>query len=494
MKKHIYNNVSNLIGLTLKIKWLTPILIAFFAMPMFGQVSGTVTGDTGESLIGVNVVEKGTTNGTITDIDGKYSLNLIDASTAVLTFSYTGFDNVELAVNGQSTIDVTLSEGIALEEVVVVGFGTQRKVDLTGAVGSIGAEEIAATPVLTADQALRGRLSGVQLSNRSGAPGSPINVRIRGVGTTGNNQPLWVIDGVPIVQTTNITVNTAANTESNPLVGINPSDIESIDVLKDASAAAIYGARAANGVIIVTTKRGKEGRTSMTYDGYYGVQTVRRKLDVLDVAGYTALQADLGRDFSSFANQPFVDWQDEVFSAAPMQSHNISASGGTERMNFNISGGYFNQEGIELATGFERYSVKANADIKVGDRIKIGESVNISFTDRLVQSEPGRAPAFVGAQNAPFTPVFDSNGNFNVINADNAGDAAESTNQIVGFNDLANNETRVNTKRILGSIYGELELAEGLKFKSQVGLDYSIGEGSWFSGIYDFGNGDKRYC
>jgi len=477
-------------GTYLQKKGLNLLVLSFFffcsSVLSAQTVTGTVTDDTGEALIGVNIIEKGTSNGTITDIDGSYSVNC--AADATLVYSYTGYDTQEIAVDGRSTIDVIISEGVALDEIVVVGFGTQRKVDLTGAVGSINAEEIAATPVLTADQALRGRLSGVQLSNRSGAPGSPINVRIRGVGTTGNNQPLWVVDGVPIVQTTNITVNTAANTESNPLVGINPSDIESIDVLKDASAAAIYGARAANGVIIVTTKRGKEGRTSLVYDGYFGTQNVRQKLDVLDVAGYTALQTELGRDFSAFSSSPFVDWQDEVFNPAAMQSHNLSASGGTENMNFNISGGYFNQDGIELATGFERYSVKANADIKVGKRIKIGESVNISFTDRLVQSEPGRAPAFTAAQNAPFTPVYDANGDYNVINADNAGPAAGSTNQIVGVNDLENNETRVTSRRILGSVYGELEIAKGLKFKTQAGLDYTIGQGSWFNGVYDFGS------
>ena len=480
-----YNRFIHLLPM-IKTKLILPLLLVFFAIPAFSQISGTVTDDTGETLIGVNIIEKGTTNGTTTDIDGKYTLNC--STDATLLFSYTGYNTEEIVAAGRSTIDLVMKEGVALDEVVVVGFGTQRKVDLTGAVGSINAEEIAATPVLTADQALRGRLSGVQLSNRSGAPGSPINVRIRGVGTTGNNQPLWVVDGVPIVQTTNITVNTAANTESNPLVGINPSDIESIDVLKDASAAAIYGARAANGVIIVTTKRGKKGRTSLVYDGYFGTQTVRKKLDVLDVAGFTALQNDLGRDFSAFSSQPFVDWQDEVFSPAGMQSHNISASGGTENMNFNISGGYFNQDGIELATGFERYSVKANADIKVGKRIKIGESVNIAFTDRLVQSEPGRAPAFTAAQNAPFTPVYDANGDYNVIDATNAGPAAGSTSQIVGANDLENNETRVTSRRILGSVYAELELAEGLKFKTQAGLDYTIGQGSWYNGIYNYGS------
>ncbi len=464
------------------------LLLLFFSILAFGQtpISGTVLDGEGLSLIGVNIIAKGTSTGTITDLDGKYALN-VPAGVEMLEFSYTGYKTQEVSIVGKSVIDITMGvDAEILDEVVVVGYGTQRKVDLTGAVGSINAEDISRVPALTADQAIRGRLSGVQLTNRSGDPGAPINVRIRGVGTTGSNNPLWVVDGVPIVQTTNITVNTGSNTESNPLVGINPSDIESIDVLKDASAAAIYGARAANGVIIVTTKRGKEGRTSLTYDAYYGVQSPRKTHEVLGVSDYITLQNELGNDFSSFASQPFTNWQDEVLQSAGMQSHNISATGGTENMNFSISGGYFNQEGITLATGFKRYSVKANADIKVGKRIKIGESINVSFSNRLVESEPGRAGAFLAALNAPFVPVR-TDGEYTKITSTTAGAANGSTNQVVGLNDLSNNETRVLSRRVLGSVYGELELAKGLKFRSTIGLDYNIGQGNWLQNIYDFG-------
>lgn len=451
------------------------------------SISGTVIDSDGESLIGVNIIIKGTATGTVTDVDGKYTLDA--PADATLVFSYTGFKDQAILVGNQTIINVTLLANVAvLDEIVVTGYGTQRKVDLTGSVGSVGAEEIAATPILSADQALRGRVAGVQLTNRSGDPGAPISVRIRGVGTTGNNSPLYVIDGVPIVQTTNITVNTASNTESNPLAGINPSDIESIDILKDASSAAIYGTRAANGVVIITTKRGKEGRTSLTYDGYYGVQNVRAKHDVLGVNDYVALQSELGNDFSAFSGRPFVDWQDEVFSSAGMQNHSITASGGTENMNFNVSGGYFNQDGISLATGFKRYSVKANSDIKVGDRIRVGESMNISFTDRVVESEPGRGAAFGAARNSPFTPVFDNEGNYTVFNAENSGPASGSNSQVVGLNDLANNETRVTSRRILGSVYAELDILDGLKFKTLAGVDYIVGEGSWLQNIYDFGS------
>ena len=243
----------------------------------------------------------------------------------------------------------------------MVGYGTQRKVDLTGSVGSITRRDIATRPITSPDQALGGRITGVVIANRSGDPAAPIDVRIRGIGTVGTNQPLWVIDGVPIVQTTNVTVNTASYTESNPLAGMNPNDIESIDVLKDASASAIYGARAANGVIIITTKRGKDGRAVFSYDGYRGWQTIpeNKKFDVLNVQQYVALQNELGRDLSAFASQPFFDWQSAVFQTAKVDNHNLTVSGGTKVMNFNVGAGYHEQDGIERASRFKRLSLKS---------------------------------------------------------------------------------------------------------------------------------------
>ena len=188
---------------------------------------------------------------------------------------------------------------------------------------------------------------------------------------------MWVIDGVPIVQTTNITVNTSSTTDSNPLAGLNPNDIESIDVLKDAASAAIYGARAANGVIIVTTKRGKSGDAKVSYNGYTSFSQVRDKIEVLGVEQYIDIQSQLGRDVSQFSGQPFVDWQDALFRTGLVQNHNVSVSGGTEKANYFISGGYMDQEGVELAQKFTRYSLKANSDIKVGKVLKFGQSLLI---------------------------------------------------------------------------------------------------------------------
>nr|WKN39684.1 TonB-dependent receptor [Tunicatimonas sp. TK19036] len=480
--------------------WLGILLLSWFSITAHAQqqaVSGTVTADEEGALPGVNILVKGTTQGTVTDIDGNYRIN-VSGENAVLVFSAVGYTSQEVAVSGRSTINVVMPPDVqSLDEIVVVGFGTQKKADVTGSVGSIPAEEIAAKPITSPDQVLGGRVSGVQISNRSGDPGAPINVRIRGIGTAGANQPLWVIDGVPIVQTSNITVNTGSNTETNPLAGINPNDIQSIDVLKDAASAAIYGARAANGVIIVTTKRGTAGRTSVTYDGYVGVQTVpeSRRIDVLNVDQYIDLQTEIGRDVTEFGGQPFVDWQDAIFKNGPMQSHNITTSGGSEKINFSVSAGYLSQEGIEPAQDFERYSFKANSDIKVGknNRFTFGESILISFVDRLVQSESGAFAAFNASLNAPYFKIYNPDGPFG-YNPENPTTVGEGRGEnYVYRTDLNVNETRVRNKKVLGNIYGQWEILDGLSYKISAGIDYNVGDGFFYQAPVSFSQiGDPR--
>jgi len=399
---------------------------------------------------------------------------------AVLVFSFVGYQTSEINVGGRQAINLLLAADLTqLEQVVVVGYGTQRKVDLTGAVGSITAEQITARPIISPDQALAGQIAGVSIINRAGDPAAPINVRIRGVGTIGNNQPLWVIDGVPIVQTTNITVNTSSTTDSNPLAGINPNDIESIDVLKDASAAAIYGSRAANGVIIVTTKRGKQGKATVSYDGYAGVAKVDQRLSVLNKDQYIAIQGQLGRDLTQFQSLPEVDWQDQVFRSAAVQSHNISVSGGNENANFFMSAGYQSNEGIERGQDFQRYSVKVNSDIKAGSRFKFGESILISYTDRLTQSEGVGdccAAAFNATKNAPYFQVFDPNGplGYNLENPSTRGDGFGQNIRM--RTDPRIHLTTIENTKILGNIYGEFEIIEGLKFRMSAGIDYNVGD------------------
>lgn len=469
-------------------------LLATQAQAQGITVRGKVNAETDDGVPGVSIVLKGSTTGTVTDASGNFSINVPSAN-ARLVVSYIGYLTQEVAINNRTTVNITLQADVkALEEVVVVGYGTQRKVDLTGAVGSVTSKEFVNRPYTNPDQVLAGRVSGVQITNRSGDPGAPIEVRIRGVGTTGNNQPLWVIDGVPIVQTSNITVNTASATESNPLAGINPNDIESMDVLKDASATAIYGARAANGVIIVTTKRGKEGRTSVNYDGYYGVQAVpqSRRLKVLDVPQYIALQKELGNDLSAFANKPNVNWQDALFRTGSMRSHNVTVSGGSKTANYNIGAGYLNQSGVELAQGFERVSIKANSDLRAGDHFRFGESILVSSTNRLVQSEGAQFAAYGSSGNAPYYQIYNpaNPSGFNPENAVARGDGAAGTNY-VWRSQLSSNETRVVTRKALGSIYGEFEPIKGLRYRITAGADYNVGDGAYFQNAVDYSNSNS---
>lgn len=467
-------------------------LLGFQAVSSQNTITGTVTDNTGP-LPGVNVVVQGTTIGTVTDFDGNYSISAPQGANA-LVFSFIGYSTQVVNIDGRSSINVTLSEDAeTLSEVVVVGYGTQRKADLTGAVGSLSSNEIVSKPITSPDQVLAGTLSGVNITNRSGDPGAPINVRIRGIGTPGVNDPLWVIDGVPIVQTTNITVNTSSTTDSNPLAGLNPNDIESIDVLKDASSAAIYGARAANGVIIVTTKRGKEGKAQVNYDGYAGFQSVRDKIDVLNVQQYIDIQSQLGRDVSEFSGAPFVDWQDAVFKNGIMQNHNVTVSGGNANANYFISGGVLDQEGIERAQEFTRYSFKANSDIKVGKHLRFGESLLISSTDRSTQAEGGGLlAAYNAARNAPYFRIYDPDGPFG-YNQENPTTIGEgSASNLVFRTDPRVNSTTIQTRKVLGNFYGELEILDGLKFRTSLGIDYNVGSGDFLQTETSFDGNSTR--
>lgn len=461
------------------------------------KVSGKIIDENSNPLIGVSVTVKGASQGTSTDENGNFSITAPSAN-STLVISYQGYATQEIALNNRKNLNLQLSPDASqrdLNEVVVVGYGTQRKVDLTGSVASVTRKDFVNKPFSSPDQILGGRVPGVNIANRSGDPGAPIDVRIRGIGTTGNNQPLWVIDGVPIVQTSNVTVNTGSSTESNPLAGINTNDIESIDVLKDASAAAIYGARAANGVIIVTTRRGKEGRTSVTYDGYYGTQFVpkNRRFDLLNVDQYIALQAELGRDLSAFSGEPFVDWQDAIFRTAPTQSHNITVNGGTQKATYNIGAGYITGEGVERGQGFKRISLKVNSDVQATKWLRFGESLLLSSVNRLVQSESGLFAAWSSSANAPYFKIYDPAGplGYNIETDQTRGNGASGSN-LVWRTDTRTNETRIFSKKMLGSVYAELEPIKGLKYKLTLGADYNVGDGFFFQETADFGDEERR--
>lgn len=442
-------------------------------------VTGTVTDAVGP-LSGASVVVKGTTTGAVADFDGNYTIDVPDGSDT-LVFSYVGYSTQEIAIDSRTSINAILTEDAqALSEVVVVGYGTQRKADLTGAIGSINAVDIVRQPIVSPDQALAGTIAGVNITNRSGDPGAPISVNIRGVGTLGaDSNPLYVVDGIPLVGTNNITVNTSSTTDSNPLASINPSDIASIDVLKDAASAAIYGSRGANGVIIITTKKGSRGAPKVTYDGYISTASARETIDVLDVQQFIAIQNELGNDFSQFSGNPNVDWQDEIFRTGFVQNHNVGVSGGGENGTYYISGSLLDNEGIQRAQSFKRYSLRANSEFRIGKRLKFGESLQISQSDRLTQSEGAINAGFNAALNAPFFQVLgDGPFGFNQVNPGTIGSASGSN--LALLTDERINRTTIQNRKVLGHFFAELEIIDNLKLRPSIGIDYNVGSGDFF--------------
>tara|TARA_R110002049_G_scaffold302911_2_gene496790 strand:+ start:138808 stop:142212 length:3405 start_codon:yes stop_codon:yes gene_type:complete len=342
------------------------------------QVSGTVSDMEGVPLPGTNIIEKGTTNGVTADFDGEFSISVRDEN-AVLVVSYIGFTKKEVAVDGKTAISVRLVESAAsLDEVVVVGYGTVKKTDLTGSVGSVKVAEISKAPVNSFDEALAGRVAGVSVISGDGQPGSLPEIVIRGGNSlTQNNSPLYVVDGFPL--------------EDNDNSSINPSDIESIDILKDASATAIYGARGANGVIIITTKSGKEGAPTLKFDRYFGLQNDIKRIETMDPYDFVVLQLEIdplnspytylerpGRTLEDYKTYEKIDWYDKVLRTGTMQNNNLSVSGGTGRTKYYVSGSYLEQEGIFINTGFERYQGRFSLDQELTSKLKARINVNYS--------------------------------------------------------------------------------------------------------------------
>ncbi|MEQ9443162.1 MAG: TonB-dependent receptor [Cyclobacteriaceae bacterium] len=342
-------------------------------------VRGQVTdGENAAPIPGVNVLAKGTTTGTVTDIDGNYSLT-VDDDVTVLVFSSIGYVAQEVEINGRQNIDITLSADVqSLEEVVVIGYGTQEKRDLTGSVASVSSEEITQLPNVNLAQALQGRAPGVVVTENSGRPGASATVQIRGVGTVGNSNPLYVVDGQIL---------------STGLDNINPNDIASMEILKDASAAAIYGARAANGVVLITTKRGQAGETKVSYNGYYGPQVFNDRLEWMTAEEF--VRDDIRRAGSSGEQSPWAsegdpsqfgqgeNYWDKLWRTGYITDHNLSLSGGNENSRFLLSLGYLSNRGVMIGQSFDRYSVRLNTDHNIGSWLKIGQSLQVSKSNEV---------------------------------------------------------------------------------------------------------------
>lgn len=376
------------------------------------EVTGIVLDSYGEPVIGASVIEVGTSNGVITDLEGKFKLSV--KTNSRLKVSYIGYETVE--EKAAATMKIILKEDTeTLDEVVVVGYGTMKKSDLTGAVSSVSMRDKAASlPVTSADQFLQGRVSGVNISANSGAPGDGMNIQIRGVSTiSGSTAPLYVVDGFPIEGTT---ASTGGDMQElnlqptmNPLASINPNDIESIEILKDASATAIYGSRATNGVVLITTKQGKEGKTQLNYNFRLDVSNVAKKYNLLNAYEYGLFENELDRTSEGYDMQGNVipslveprnseedlerykiystDWQDLIYQTAVSQDHQIGIQGGNQSTQYNITAGYTNQEGIIINTGLERYSFRLNLQSKLSKRLTLKTSNSYSITQQDATSQ-----------------------------------------------------------------------------------------------------------
>jgi TonB-dependent starch-binding outer membrane protein SusC len=464
------------------------LLIGIFSTSLLsGQtLKGTVTDHmTDETLPGANILVVGTTIGTVTDINGTYSLNLSPGKHDI-SISYVGYSQetiaVTLAIEETLVLDVQLYPDITtFEEFVVIGYGAQRKKVATGAIASLDSDEITATPVLRADQALQGRSAGVLVTNQSGQPGETPMVRIRGAGTTGNTSPLYVVDGMPV-----------ENIEF-----LNPGDIETIDVLKDAGSAAIYGARAANGVILITTKRGTPGQMILTYSSYQGVQNAARTIDMLDADQYRMLMNEGARN-AGFT-EPFdmnevprynTNWQEELFqSNVPIMNHELSVSGGGDKSTYSSSVSYFSQQGIIGGdrSQFDRISARFNSRHQVNDFIVFGNNLAYSNIERRgIASNSSFNSAYSSALNLdPLTPVVEENENVlttspyatEPVVRDGDGRYYGISNFVGAeiVNPLALMEIQTGNfreDRVVGNVFGEVEFIPGLKLNSSLGLDF----------------------
>ncbi|PWJ58651.1 TonB-linked SusC/RagA family outer membrane protein [Dyadobacter jejuensis] len=486
-------------------------------------VKGKITDEKNEGLPGVSILVKGSNKGTVSDMNGNFSID-VGGPNAILVFSYIGYETKEVAVGQQSNIMVRLTENISsLSEVMVVGYGTQKRGDITGSIGSLSAKNIKEIQVTNFENAIQGQIAGVQVQEPSGEPGAATTIRVRGLGSvSAGNEPLYVIDGFPVTKNMDpgiqgdITRRTTAFAlpASNPLGTINPNDIESIEVLKDASAAAIYGSRGSNGVILITTKKGKRSsKPVIGFDAYFGIQSIAKKVDLMNAAELTEyvydsknnayLQDIAGANINDdnatrytkttngsyyipddFANPDGTDtdWQKLIFHSAPVQSYNASVSGGNETMNYYFSGGYFNQKGIIDRSGFERYSFRANLEASPVKKLKVGFGLSPSFTN--TQRSPAGAPYFADPPgivysalvHSPTVKPYLADGTINqtdnqshLLTSDGRGANMTAASNPLAIINYVTDDLR--QFRVFGNLFAEYEILSGLKYKIYTGVD-----------------------
>lgn len=472
------------------------------------KITGIVSDEKGMTIPGANISVVGSKNSASSDFDGKYS---IDApSNGTLVVSFIGFDSQRIAIAGRTKINISLkSTSEDLKEVVVIGYGTQKKKDVNGAISSVKSKDIENLKQVSIDQMLQGKAAGVSVTNNSGQPGGAASVRVRGTTSiTGTNEPLYVIDGVPISgdatgkSTSGQTLagkdgfsasGGSGNTAMSPLSMINPNDIESMDILKDASATAIYGSRGANGVIIITTKSGRKGGGKISYENYTSFATISNKLDVLSLSQYAALKTDLAKQWGFQTRQEFshpellgkgTNWQDEVYRTAISNSHQLSFSGAKDGTSYYLSGSYLNNEGTIINSGLKRYTVRLNLDSKIKPWLRIGGNLTGGITnERITVNQSYSGLISNTLLQSPDIPVRNTDGSF-------AGPPS-SEQSVTYYNPVAEALTRENKlvrKNFLGNVYAEADIFKGLKYRIEIAANTEFSENDDFRPSYAWGS------
>src|SRR5579871_832377 len=480
-------------------------LCMFFPSVIFAQthvVKGTIKDADGKPIAGAPIVVKGTAKGTNSAADGSYSITL-NSPNDVIEISYVGFKSKTIEVKGRTAIDVSLEETKSqLSDVVVVGYGTQKKSDITGAISSVRNKEFKDQPVSNLASSIQGKVAGILVTTPSGTPGAGLLVSVRGA-----NNPLYVVDGVPMLSESNSSLSTSYNTNGDEqgsgqnissISDINPDDIESIEILKDASSASIYGARAANGVVLITTKRGKNGKTEFSFNSFSGIQNVSRKIPFLNSKEFVELEEDARKQDLIAYNQdptPFNDlypgfdpsvltnplpdswntgvntnWENEIFRTAPISNLQLSARGGNEKTKFFVAGNYFDQQGIVIENFYKRASFRMNLDNKVSNHVSIGANMAFtygknrrSFND---DTYTGIVTNAIGA--SPLMPVYNPDGTYTDYTLYQASwlsdNPVKSAKEIKAF---------TTNYRFIGTAFTDIQILKNLKFRSSFTADYT---------------------
>ena len=486
---------------TFSIKLALLSLFMFFSASVMAQVTvtGTVIDEQGEPTIGATVREKGTQNGMATDFNGKFTIKVKNAN-ATLTISYVGYQTQEVKLAGRNDIKVVLrADETTLQEMVVVGYGTMKKSDISGSSVSVGESALKGSIISSLDQSLQGRAAGVTAVQTSGAPGSSSSIRVRGTATiNANAEPLYVIDGV-IVQSQGTSgadyglgdaLGNGRNSTISPLSTIDPADIVSMEILKDASATAIYGAQGANGVVLITTKRGKAGEAKFSYNGMMAVNRQAKRIDLLNLREFAEYANDYYRVGEGTASAELSDpsllgkgtnWQDAVFQTAIQHSHQVSAQGGTDKVQYYVSGSYMNQEGTIIGSNFDRLSLRSNLDAQLKSWLKLGLSVTYSDTNddlKLADSQEGLIT--YSLTTPPNIQIYDVNGNYSSVSQE--GFTSPNPIAMAMYDDILLNRQKLN-----GNIFLEIKPIKNLTWHAELGFDLGTSKGETYEPMVSLG-------